>query len=132
MNGIIGDSDYTKKNNELDIKIDSLNDRIEQINSSVDSQKEVEEKLKRIKAELKNGLADEEKITFIMDRVQKIVVNKDHLDITLDVIGNLVATVGDDKSLNVITSRQQRPRLEKTYYIYTPRRNRIPVYLHIA
>lgn len=103
MNGIIGDSDYTKKNNELDIKIDSLNDKIKQINNSVDSQKEIEDKLKRIKLELKNGLANEEKITFIMDRVQKIVVNKDHLDITLDVIGNLVATVGDDKSLNVIT-----------------------------
>lgn len=105
MNGIIGDSDYTKKNNELDAKLETLHQKMEQLKNSEDTKNEMQNKLQRIKTELQNGIIDEEKTTFIMDRVKQITVHNDHLDIELEFIGDVVASVGEDKSLKVVNSR---------------------------
>lgn len=105
MNGIIGDSDYTKKNSELDAKLDTLNQKMEQLKNSEETKSEMQNKLQRIKSELQNGIIDEEKTTFIMDRVKQIIVYNDHLDIELEFIGDVVASVGKDKSLKVVNTR---------------------------
>ena len=132
MNGVIGDSDYTKKNSELDAKLETLNQKMEQLKNSEDTKNEMQNKLQRIKTELQSGIIDEEKTTFIMDRVKQITVHNDHLDIELEFIGDVVASVGEDKSLKVVNTRQDRPRLEKIYYFETPRRKHIPVYVYLA
>ena len=41
-----------------------------------------------------------------MDRVKQITVHNDHLDIELEFIGDVVASVGEDKSLKVVNTRQ--------------------------
>jgi len=105
MNGIINDSDYMKKSKELDSKLDVLSSKMEQLKNSEETKNDMENKLQRIKQELRNGIIEEEKVSFIMDRVKKIVVYKDHLEIELEFIGNIIASIGDDKSLNVINAR---------------------------
>lgn len=105
MNGIINDSDYMKKSKELDSKLDVLSSKMEQLKNSEETKNDMENKLQRIKQELRNGIIEEEKVAFIMDRVKKIVVYKDHLEIELEFIGNVIASIGDDKSLNVINAR---------------------------
>jgi len=108
MNGIISDSDYMKKNNELDLKIDTLNEKLENIENTEETKHTIEEKLQRIKNELKSGIVNEEKVTFIIDRVKQITVHKDHLDIELEFIGDIVANVNEDKSLNVVNAGPHR------------------------
>lgn len=105
MNGIINDSDYMKKSKELDSKLDGLNLKMEQLRESEETKNNMESKLQRVREELQNGIIEEEKIAFIMDRVKKIVVYKDHLEVELEFIGNVIASIGDDKSLNVINAR---------------------------
>lgn len=105
INGIINDSDYMKKSKELDSKLDVLSSKMEQLKNSEETKNDMETKLQRIKQELRNGIIEEEKVSFIMDRVKKIVVYKDHLEIELEFIGNVIARIGDDKSLNVINTR---------------------------
>ena len=108
MNGIINDSDYMKKSKELDSKLDGLNLKMEQLRDSEETKNNMESKLQKIKEELQNGIIEEEKIAFIMDRVKKIMVYKDHLEVELEFIGNVIASIGDDKSLNVINARSDR------------------------
>ena len=105
MNGVIGDSDYSKKNNELDIKLDALNDKLETAKISEASKEETFSRLNRVKNELGSSIINDEKITFVMERVQKIVINKDRIDIEMDVLGNIEVSVDDKKNLNVITLR---------------------------
>ncbi len=105
MNGIINDSDYMKKSKELNSKLDVLTSKMEQLKNSEETKNDMENKLQKIKQELRNGIIEEEKVSFIMDRVKKIVVYKDHLEIELEFIGNIIASIGDDKSLNVINAR---------------------------
>ena len=102
MGGIINDSDYVKKNGELDSKLETLEGKLEQLQNSEDTKEQMKEKLQHIKEELKNGIVEEEKITFIMDRIKQITVYQDHLDIELEFIGNLIAEVREDKTLNVV------------------------------
>lgn len=108
INGILNDSDYIRKSKELDSKLDVLNVKLEQIQNSEDTKADMENKLQRIKDELRNGIIEEEKVTFIMDRVKKILVYKDHLEVELEFIGNIIASIEKDKSLNVITARPDR------------------------
>ena len=105
MSGIINDSDYMKKSKELDSKLDVLSSKMEQLKNSEETKNDMENKLQRIKQELRSGIIEEEKVSFIMDRVKKLVVYKDHLEIELEFIGNVIASIGDDKSLNVINAR---------------------------
>lgn len=108
ISGIIGDYDYTKKSRELDAKLDTLNQRMEQLRNSEETKNEMQNKLQKIKSELQNDILDEEKVTFIMNRVKQITVYNDHLDIELEFIGNIIAKVNDDKTLNVVNARQDR------------------------
>lgn len=105
MNGIINDADYVKKNRELDLKLDAFEQKKEELQKSEETKVEMESKLQRIKDELKNCIIDEEKVRFIINRVKKITVFNDHLDIDLEFIGNIVACVESDKSLKVINVR---------------------------
>lgn len=105
MNGIVSDSDYVKKNKELESKIDALSLKLEQLQKSEETKADMEDKLRRIRGELRNDIMEEEKVAFIMDRVKQITVYNDHLDIELEFIGNVIATVEDDKSLKVVTTR---------------------------
>lgn len=102
MNGIIGDLDYTKKNKELDAKLETLDQKMERLKNSEETKSEIQNKLQRIKRELQNGIIDEEKASFIMDRVKQLTVYNDHLDIELEFIGSVVARVGEDKTLKVV------------------------------
>lgn len=108
INGILNDSDYIRKSKELDSKLDLLNEKMEQLQNSEETKIDMENKLQRIKDELRNGIIEEEKVTFIMDRVKKILVYKDHLEVELELIGNIIASIEKDKSLNVITTRSDR------------------------
>ena len=81
---------------------------MEQLKNSEETKSEMQNKLQRIKSELQNGIIDEEKTTFIMDRVKQITVYNDHLDIELEFIGDVVASVGKDKSLKVVNPGQNR------------------------
>lgn len=108
INGILNDSDYIRKSKELDSKLDLLNEKMEQLQNSEETKIDMENKLQRIKDELRNGIIEEEKVTFIMDRVKKILVYKDHLEVELELIGNIIASIEKDKSLNVITTRPDR------------------------
>lgn len=107
INGVINDSDYMKKSRELDSKLDVLNEKMEQLERSEETKADIENKLNRIKDELRNGIIDEEKTIFIMDRVKQITVHNDHLDIELEFIGNVVASVAEDKTLKVVNARWQ-------------------------
>lgn len=105
INGILNDSDYVKKSKELDSKLDIFNEKLEQLRNSEETKSDMENKLQKIKEELRSGIVQEEKVSFIMDRVKKIMVYKDHLDVELEFIGNIKASIEKDKSLNVITAR---------------------------
>lgn len=105
MSGIINDADYVKKSRELDIKLDTFEQKKEELQRSEETKADMEDKLQRIQYELKNSIIDEEKVRFIMDRVKQITVHNDHLEIELEFIGDIVASVQSDKSLKVINTR---------------------------
>ncbi len=108
MNGIINDADYVKKSRELDIKLDTFEHNKEEFQKSEETKADMENKLQRIRHELKNSIIDEEKVRFIMDRVKQITVHNDHLEIELEFIGDIVASVQSDKSLKVVNTRPDR------------------------
>ena len=131
MGGIINDADYLKKSRELDIKLDTFEQKKEELQRSEETKADMEDKLQRIKYELKNSIIDEEKVRFIMDRVKQIIVHNDHLEIELEFIGDIVVSVQSDKSLKVVNTRPDRLHLEKIYHIETPRKKSIPVYIYM-
>lgn len=104
MSGIINDDDYIKKNKELDSKLEMFEQKKEEFQKSEETKVDMENKLQKVKYELENSIIDEEKVRFIMDRVKQIIVHNDHLDIELEFIGDLVASVRGDKSLKVINT----------------------------
>lgn len=105
MEGILEDSQYTQKNNELNIKLDALNDKLDSVNLTANSMVEIENRLERIKDSLESSIINDEKSAFIMDRIKQITIYKDRLEVDVDAIGEVIASIGEDKSLNVITTR---------------------------
>lgn len=108
MSGIVGDSDYQKKNIELDSKISLCNEKLERISNAEETRQAMTNKLERIREALRSGMVEEEKVGFIIDRVKQITVFSDHLDIELEFIGKLFAHMSDDKTQYVVNTRQDR------------------------
>lgn len=108
MSGIVSDSDYQKKNTELDSKITLCKEKLDQIANEEETKQTMTNKLEKIREALKSGMVEEEKVAFIIDRVKQITVYSDHLDIELEFIGKLFAQVNKDKSLSVVNLRQDR------------------------
>lgn len=105
MEGIVSENDYKNKNEELEILINKLNAQMLEYENAQNTKEEIETKLQYIRKQIEEEIVTEERYNFIIDRVKRIVVYQDHLNVELDIIGDIYVEVGEDKSLNVINTR---------------------------
>ena len=79
LDSVISDSDYQRKNGEIETRIATINSRREELKQSEWEMKNLEQRIDRIKSNLENGGIEKATVGRMLEDIEEIIVHEWHL-----------------------------------------------------